>query len=101
MLGEQHVHRLSQRGGDVLADVVGADRQLPVAPVDQDGQLYRGRPAQVADGVQRGPHGPAGEQHVVDQHHDPAVHTAGRQLGATQRADTAQPQVVAVEGDVQ
>ena len=33
-LGEPHPHRLDQRGGQVLADEVGADRKLPVASVE-------------------------------------------------------------------
>ena len=42
---EQHQDLLVAGGRDVLADVVGADRQLPVAAVDEHGQLHgAGRP---------------------------------------------------------
>ena len=75
-------HRLAQRGGQVLADVVGADRQLAVAAVDQDGELDGARPAEVVERVERGADGAAGEQHVVDQHDHPAVDALGGQLGA-------------------
>ncbi len=37
--------KLAVRGGDVLADVVGADGQLSVASVDQHRELYRARAA--------------------------------------------------------
>ena len=75
-LGEGDLDVLGQRGRDVLADVVGADRQLTVTAVDQDGELHGGRAADVAERVQRGPHGAAGEEHVVDQDHPPAVDPA-------------------------
>src|SRR5262249_28991499 len=100
-LGEHHAYRLGSRGRDVLADVVGADRQLPVAPVDEDRELDRTRPAEVADRVQRRPHRTAGEQHVVHEDHQPVVEAAGRNLGAADRAGAPQPQVVAVERDVE
>ena len=58
----------SRRVGQVLAHVVGPDRQLAVAPVDHHRQLHRPGPAVVAEGVEGGPDGAPGEQHVVDQH---------------------------------
>src|SRR5436305_5210044 len=39
--------------GHVLAHVVGTDRQLAVAAVDQDGELDGSRPAELEEGVQR------------------------------------------------
>src|SRR5262249_61340674 len=50
-LGEQHPDELLRRGGQVLADVVGADRQLPVAPVDKDRELHRSGPAEIVERV--------------------------------------------------
>src|SRR5262245_65783844 len=41
------VDALGARSGDVLADVVGADRQLTVPAVDEHGQLHALRPAVV------------------------------------------------------
>ena len=52
----------------VLADVVGPDRQLAMAAVDDDGELHGVRPAVVVERVERGAHRAAGEEHVVDQH---------------------------------
>ena len=72
---------LDQRGRQVLADEVGADRQLAVAAVDQDREPDRPRAADVVERVERGADGAAGEQHVVDEDDDLAVDAARRDLG--------------------
>src|SRR5579884_3645834 len=69
-------------GREVLADVVGPDRQLPVAPVDEDGQLHRPGAAEVDNGVHGRPDRPAGEEDVVAQHDDLLLHVAGQLRGA-------------------
>src|SRR4051812_5372816 len=61
-----HVDLLVAAGGQVLADVVGTDGKLAVPPVHHDGQLDRLGPAVVGQRVEGGPHGAAGEEHVVD-----------------------------------
>ena len=66
-LFELDADALRQGRGDVLADVVGPDRQLPVAPVDEDRQLHPGRPAVFEERVDRGPDRPTGEEDVVDE----------------------------------
>ena len=58
---------LLARGRHVLADVVGPDRQLAMAAIDEDGEADRLRPAEVDEGVHRGPDRPAGVQDVVDE----------------------------------
>ena len=63
------VDHLVPAGGQVLAHVVGPDGQLAVAPVDHHRQLDHLGPSVLAQGVEGGPDGPPGEQHVVDQHH--------------------------------
>jgi hypothetical protein len=73
---EPDLHGLALRGRQVLAHVVGADRQLPVPAVDEHRELHRARAPDVAERVERGPDGAAGEEHVVDQHHEPAVDPA-------------------------
>ena len=45
----------SRRVGQVLADVVGADRQLAVAAVDHHRELHGPGPAVVGERVERGP----------------------------------------------
>ena len=99
-LGEQDPDELLLGGGQVLADVVGPDRQLPVAPVDQDGELHGPRPAEVVERVERRPHRPPRVEHVVHQHHDLAVDPVRRHLGPAERPRRAQPEVIAVHGDV-
>src|SRR5712692_3705164 len=47
LLGQEHLDPLRRRGGDVLAHVVGPDRQLAVASVDQDRQLDGARAAEL------------------------------------------------------
>ena len=74
--------------------------QLPVAPVDEHRQLDRLGAAELGDRVERGPDRAAGEEDVVDEHHDPAGHVH-RHLGRTERLHRAQADVVPVEGDVQ
>src|SRR3989440_1961079 len=57
----------------VLADVIGADRQLPMAAVDEHRELDRARPAKVHHRVHRGARCPAVVDHVIDQDHHLAV----------------------------
>ena len=72
-----------------------------MAAVDQDRELHGARPADVAERVEGGADGAAGEEHVVDEDDQPAVDAVGGDLGAGERAGRAQPQVVAVHGDVE
>src|SRR3954452_14534093 len=62
------VHDLVAPGGQVLADVVRADRQLTVAAIDHDRELHGAGAAERRERVERGADRPAGEEHVVDQH---------------------------------
>src|SRR5436309_320034 len=95
-----HVHHLVPPGGQVLAHVVGADRQLAVAPVDHDRELDGPGPAVVVDRVERGPDGAAGEEHVVDEDDHPAGEVEGDVRGRLGH-DRAEADVVAVQGDVE
>ena len=85
---------------DRQAHVVGPDGQLAPAAVDQHGQLDRARPAVVHQRVERGPHGAAGEQDVVHQHHGGALELEGQLGGADHRPWQPGEHVVAVQGDV-
>src|SRR4029077_13917961 len=64
---ELHAHTLGEGGRDVLADVIGANRQLAVSPVDEDCKLHPRRPAVLEQRVDRGPDCAAGEEDVVDE----------------------------------
>ena len=91
---------LFARGRDVLADVVGADRQLAMAAIDEDGEPDRPRPPELAQRVHRGAHRAAGVQHVVDEH-DGGVVDLERHVRALDERRVAEPRVVAVELDVE
>ena len=66
--------------------------------VDEHRELHGGAP-ELVQRVERGPGGAAGEEHVVDEHHDLARDVG--HLGRAERRDRAQPDVVAVERDVE
>ena len=96
-LGELDPDRLGAARSAVLADVVGADRQLPVAAVDQDGQLHRaGRPRSRARPARRAPCGRRRARRRRGSPGCPSMPAGGSSVGPSARAP-AQPQVVAVE----
>ena len=92
---------LLARGRDVLADVVGPDRQLAMAAVDEHGQADRLRPPEVDEGVHRGADRPARVQDVVDEHDRPPVEVERQVRALDDRLLGDQREVVAVEGDVE
>ena len=71
-----------------------------MAPVDEDRELHGPGPAELDERVERGADRAAGEEHVVDEHDDPAADVDG-DLGRAERLDRPQADVVAVEGDVE
>ena len=86
---------------DVLADVVGPDRQLAMAAVDEDRQADRARTAEVDERVHRRADRPAGVQDVVDED-DRRVVEVERQVGALDdRLGGHEREVVPVERDVE
>ena len=70
-----------------------------MAAVHEDRELHRPGTPELGDRFEGGPRRPAGEQHVVDQDHDPAGDVDGH-LGRAERLDPTQADVVAVERDV-
>jgi hypothetical protein len=72
-----------------------------VTAIDQHSELNRSRAAQVADGVERRPDRPPGEEDVVDQDDHGVGDATGRLDGLRKRADPAHAKVVAVERGVQ
>ncbi len=85
----------------VLAHVVGADGQLAMAAVDQDGQADGPRPPEVDQGIHRAANGSAGIQHVVDEDDRGAVEVEGQVRALDDGLLGDQREVVAVEGDVE
>ena len=93
--------------GQVLADVVGADRQLAVAAVDEHGELDARGPAVVEERLDRGADRAAGVEDVVDEDARPALERevelrrADERLRVERSLAAADVDVVAVEGDVE
>jgi hypothetical protein len=93
-------HVVARRRRHVLADEVGADRELTMATVHEDREADRARTPIIHEGVHRRAHGATGEEHVVDEHHDSVV-DGERDLGLTHNrriADTRE--VVAIQSDI-
>src|SRR6185436_742159 len=59
VFSQAHRDALALRGGQVLADVVGANGELAVSAVDQDRQLDHLGTPEIDEGVQRGPDRPS------------------------------------------
>ena len=100
---EADVDPLLARRRQVFADVVGADRQLAVAAVAEDGELHPLRAAVVEERLDRGAHGAAGVEDVVDED-DGAVGEVEVDVGGVDdrlRGGRLGADVVAVEGDVE
>src|SRR4051794_31030505 len=105
-LDELHLDALVARGREVLADVVGANRQLAVAAVDEDGELDALGAPVVEQGLDRSADRPSGVEHVVDENDRLALErkVEGRRphdgLRVPRRIAAAHLHVVSVEGDV-
>ena len=106
-LEELHLDALAACGRQVLADVVGPDRQLAVAAVGEDRELDARRAAVLEQRVDRGADRAARVEDVVDEDHGPALElevelrVVHDRLRAARRAALADVDVVAVEGDVE
>src|SRR5215213_5147055 len=106
-LDELNLDALVPGGRQVLAYVVGTDRQLTVAAVGEAGELDAGRAAVVEEGVDRRADRPARVEHVVHEHHSPAgdreveARRAYQRLRVARRVAGTDLDVVTVEGDVE
>ena len=99
-LADADVDALVARGRQVLADVVGADRQLAVAAVGQHGELHaRGAPV-VEQRLDRRAHRAAGVEHVVDEHDRVVLEPEAQVRRVDRGVDRPGGHVVAVERDV-
>src|SRR5436305_5751656 len=106
-LDELHLDALVARGRQVLADVVGPDRQLAVSAVGEHGELHARGPAVVEERLDGGADRSPGVEDVVDED---ARHSLERELerrrpddglSVQRRLAGAHVDVVAVEGDVE
>ncbi|OEI69613.1 hypothetical protein Cus16_0222 [Curtobacterium sp. ER1/6] len=81
--------------------MVGPDRQLPVAAVDEHREPDRPRAPDALQGVEGSPDRPPGVEHVVDEHDDLAVDAARRDGRAVRRTTDAVAEVVPVHRHVE
>ena len=65
--GEADEDAIDERGGDVFPDVIGADRQLAVAAVDERGELNARGASEVGERIHRGAAGAACVGDVIDE----------------------------------
>jgi hypothetical protein len=106
-LDELDLDALVPGGRQVLADVVGSDRQLPVPAVGEAGELDPRRAAVVEEGIDRRADRPAGVEDIVHEHHgstrerEVEARCAHERLRMARRFAGADLDVVAVEGDVE
>src|SRR5215470_3666414 len=70
---EPYLDRFADCGGQVLAHVVGPNRQLPMPAVDQHGELHAARTPEIHQRVERGAYRAPRVEHVIDQHQLPVV----------------------------
>src|SRR5574341_682403 len=66
-LAERHAHPILFRTGHVLANVIGPHWDFAMAPVDQDGEPHRSRPARAKNNAQRAFDRAPREDNIVDQ----------------------------------
>src|SRR5437764_10709188 len=106
-LDQLHLDALVAMGREILADVVGADRQLAVAAVGEDSQLDARGTAVVEQRFDGGADGAARVEDVVDEHAGHSVEpevelrVADDPLRVLRRLAAADVNVVAVERDVE
>src|SRR5947207_10981024 len=106
-LDELDLDALVAGGGQVLADVVGADGKLTVAAVGEHGELHPLGPAVAEQRFDRGANRPAGVEDVVDEDARHPLERkvergrADERLGVAGRLARADMDVVAVKGDVE
>src|SRR5262245_49232185 len=105
-LDELHLDALAAGGRQVLAHVVGADRELAVAAVGEDGELHALGAAVVEQGLDRGADRAAGVEDVVEEADRAALERevepcrADERLGVLGRLAPTNGDVVTVERDV-
>ena len=106
-LDQLDLHTFAVSGREVLADVVGPDRELAVAAIGEHGELHPVGTAELEQTVDRRANRPAGVEDVVDEDHRAALElevelrVAHDGLCVPRRPAGANVDVVAVKGDVQ
>ena len=89
-----------RRGGDVLADEIGADGKLAVPTVDEDRKLHAGGTAEIAQRIERRADGTAGEQDIVDEHDGQPVDVEA-DVGRVDLGGKMRREIVTIKADVE
>ena len=97
---EPHADAFVRRGRQILADVIGADRQLAMAAIDQHRELNPRRSAEGADRVHRRAAGAAGKENVVDDDDGPPSSGSGSCEARTIGSSARVPDIVAMHRDI-
>jgi hypothetical protein len=84
----------------ILAHEIGADRQLAMAAIDQDGELDLAWPAEIVQGIHRGANRSSAEEDVVDEHDGLAGDVEGNNGGLDIRRG-ALIEVVTMHADIE
>lgn len=102
-VGVVELHDDLAAGGDVQgqAGVIGGDGELAAAAVDEDGELDLGGTAMVEQLIERGFHGAARKQDVVDEQNGGAGDIDGDARGDEFLGDGIALDVVAMKRDVE
>ena len=99
-LGQLDVHPFFEGRRNVLPYVIRLDRELTMAPIYQHREFHCCWPAQVGEGIERGPDGSPGVKHVVDQNHR-SITGVNREDGPAEHGSGALAEVVAIEANVE
>jgi hypothetical protein len=99
-LDKVDVDIIIRRGRHIFSDEIGFDRQLPVAAVNQHGQLDAAGAAEIIERIQGGADGAPAVEHIVHQH-DSFSRDIERDIGGLDIWGNAPIQIVAMHADVE
>src|SRR5438477_3583052 len=100
-LGEFHFDHFVRVGRHGLADDVRVNRQLAMSAIDEHGEHHFARTSEVDQRIERGAHGAAGVENVVDEHDDLVVDRLRQLRRLHHRLRRDRREVVAIERDVE
>jgi hypothetical protein len=97
---KQHVYADVLSGLNILPDDIGANRQLPLTPIDQDSDENSLRLAALRDRVKRGANRSPTKNNIIDQHNSLAVHRNWIVEGSQFRRSLTSRAIVPIRGDI-
>lgn len=100
-LAEAHLDKFMTCGGQVLANVIGADGKFTMATVDDYGQLDLAGTSEGQERIHRRADGPAGVEDVIDKDDGGSGEVPGNDRGLDCRTGYAQLEVISKHRDVE